>query len=280
MTTLPRDDVTFPIRLFSYVPGDAITDALNALINDINTNFVPPGGLVPISLGGTGQSTANAAFNALSPLNTKGDIIGFSTVNARLPVGLNGEQLIADSAQTLGIKWNDIRKTANNWTETQSFLNVVDAIVLSTGNIIRQFSGGTDTGSVILFNVADGPTGRQRLAFTTDNTTFSRKEVTTLNITNDAGAVTVANGIEIVARATGFPPRIMAIGTDTDVGLRVAVKGTGTLSLESGSGNLQVKISNTGIGFYDGAVVAKPTGVAVTAAGIHAALVTLGLIAA
>jgi hypothetical protein len=40
-----------------------------------------------------------------SPLTTKGDLYGFSTVDARLPVGTNGHVLTADSAQTLGIKW-------------------------------------------------------------------------------------------------------------------------------------------------------------------------------
>ena len=40
-----------------------------------------------------------------SPLTTKGDIYGFSTVAARLPVGANGQVLTADSTQTLGIKW-------------------------------------------------------------------------------------------------------------------------------------------------------------------------------
>lgn len=40
-----------------------------------------------------------------SPLTTKGDIHGFSTVDARLPVGSDGQVLTADSAQSLGIKW-------------------------------------------------------------------------------------------------------------------------------------------------------------------------------
>lgn len=60
---------------------------------------------VPIANGGTGQSTANPAFNALSPLTTKGDIVGYSTVNARVPVGSNGQVLTADSTQALGVKW-------------------------------------------------------------------------------------------------------------------------------------------------------------------------------
>lgn len=40
-----------------------------------------------------------------SPLTTKGDIHGFSTVDARLAVGSDGQVLTADSTQSLGIKW-------------------------------------------------------------------------------------------------------------------------------------------------------------------------------
>lgn len=40
-----------------------------------------------------------------SPLTTKGDLYGFNTANARIPVGSNGQILTADSAQTLGVKW-------------------------------------------------------------------------------------------------------------------------------------------------------------------------------
>lgn len=40
-----------------------------------------------------------------SPLTTKGDLYTYGTDNARLPVGTDGQVLIADSAETLGIKW-------------------------------------------------------------------------------------------------------------------------------------------------------------------------------
>lgn len=40
-----------------------------------------------------------------SPLTTKGDVYGYSTTNARIPVGTDGQVLTADSAQALGVKW-------------------------------------------------------------------------------------------------------------------------------------------------------------------------------
>lgn len=40
-----------------------------------------------------------------SPLTTKGDLYGFDTADARIPVGSDNQVLTADSAQALGVKW-------------------------------------------------------------------------------------------------------------------------------------------------------------------------------
>lgn len=46
------------------------------------------------------------SFNASNPpLTTKGDLYGFSTVPARVPVGTNGQVLTADSTATNGVAW-------------------------------------------------------------------------------------------------------------------------------------------------------------------------------
>jgi len=51
-----------------------------------------------------------------SPLTTKGDLYGYSTTNARIPVGTNGQVLTADSAQALGLKWAAASGGPTNWT--------------------------------------------------------------------------------------------------------------------------------------------------------------------
>lgn len=54
-------------------------------------------GTLAIANGGTGQTTANAAFNALSPNTTRGDItVRNATVNARLALGSAGTILRSD----------------------------------------------------------------------------------------------------------------------------------------------------------------------------------------
>lgn len=66
-------------------------------------------GQLPIANGGTAATTATAAFNALSPITTKGDLISSDgTNNVRLAVGTNGFALTADSAQTAGVKWSAV----------------------------------------------------------------------------------------------------------------------------------------------------------------------------
>jgi hypothetical protein len=63
-------------------------------------------GTVAIANGGTGQTTAVTAFDALSPATTKGDlIVSNGTDNVRLGVGTNNFVLTADSAQATGVKW-------------------------------------------------------------------------------------------------------------------------------------------------------------------------------
>ena len=52
---------------------------------------------VPVANGGTGQTTASAGFNALSPLSTEGDLLYYhSSANSRLAVGSNGQCLTSN----------------------------------------------------------------------------------------------------------------------------------------------------------------------------------------
>ena len=57
----------------------------------------PAFGTLGIAGGGTGQTTANAGFNALSPLTTEGDLLYYhSSANARLARGSNGQCLTSN----------------------------------------------------------------------------------------------------------------------------------------------------------------------------------------
>lgn len=68
-----------------------------------NINYIPCPTRSSIFTGNVNFSGATVI--GISPLTTKGDIWGYSTTNARIPVGANGEVLTADSTQPLGVKW-------------------------------------------------------------------------------------------------------------------------------------------------------------------------------
>ena len=90
-------------------------------------------GTLPIANGGTGQTTAVAAFDALAPTTTKGDlIVSDGTDNIRLAVGVDNYVLTADSTETSGIKWalasgSGATITNDTTTSTNVFPTFADA---------------------------------------------------------------------------------------------------------------------------------------------------------
>jgi hypothetical protein len=61
------------------------------------------GQVLRVNSGATAPEWATTADQ--TPLTTKGDLFGFDTADARIPIGTNGHILTADSTQSLGLKW-------------------------------------------------------------------------------------------------------------------------------------------------------------------------------
>lgn len=99
---------------------------------------------------GRATSASNGTCSGSSPLTTKGDIYGFNTANARIPVGTDGTVLTADSTQALGVRWASGGgiSSINGGTGTHQVIESTDSSVTitqpdaSTTNLSVPSSGG------------------------------------------------------------------------------------------------------------------------------------------
>ena len=93
------------------ISGGAITTT-GTVTTSMNTNklvgrsTIGTGIMEEITVGtGLSLSAGTLTASGASPLTTKGDLYTYDTTNARLPVGLDTQILLADSSTTTGLKW-------------------------------------------------------------------------------------------------------------------------------------------------------------------------------
>jgi hypothetical protein len=104
-------------------------------------------GTLPITNGGTGQTTASAAFNALSPVTTTGDLIIGNGTNSstRLPIGANTYVLTSNG-------------TTASWAAASSGLTITASSTNSAFYIpFTSASSGTITGENINTSITVNP---------------------------------------------------------------------------------------------------------------------------
>lgn len=146
-------------------------------------------GTLPIGNGGTGQITQTAAFDALAPTTTKGDlIVSDGTDNVRLPVGANNYVLAADSSTATGLAWVAVSPGGVSSVTATSPL-------ASSGGSTPDISL---TGTVPVANGGTGQTsytdGELLIGNSTGNT-LSKATLTAgsnVTITNGPGSITIA----------------------------------------------------------------------------------------
>lgn len=101
--------------IYTYVNSTLLAGGLNSLSQKGDMYVFNGTALQAISVGADGtllvaDSTQPGGLRYgsianLTTLTTKGDILGFTTVNARVPVGADGTVLTADSTQAAGVNW-------------------------------------------------------------------------------------------------------------------------------------------------------------------------------
>lgn len=128
-----------------------------------------------------------AIGGSASPLTTKGDLYTYSTTNARLGVGTNGQVLTADSAEATGLKWATAA-SGGGWTS------------LATGNL-----SGTST------TVSITTTGYKELVIFQKDTVCTGDYYVQLRLNGD----TASNYVMIAAYQTSTTAMTTKIINDT-----------------------------------------------------------------
>jgi hypothetical protein len=118
-------------------------------VTQVNSHLIKDGTVDTADL-----KDASVTLAKLAALTTKGDLLGFSTTHARLAVGSDEQDLVADSTQTSGLKWANRTRIlysntansssiANTTTETNFDTNfTLPANFFTAGRIIRLTAWG------------------------------------------------------------------------------------------------------------------------------------------
>ena len=174
-------------------------------------------GTVAIANGGTGQTSAGAGFNALSPITTTGDLILGNGANSatRLGIGANGYLLTSNGttaswqAAPSGMVYPGAgipNSTGSAWTTSYSTSGTGTVVALATGAALTNPSAN-------LINDTNG------------------NEILGLSPTASAtDFLTVKNGIGV-----GVPLHVYADGPSASIGLHIQPKGSGLVTISDGT---------------------------------------------
>jgi trimeric autotransporter adhesin len=157
LAVTPSDFASQTANTFLAAPnGSAGTPSFRAIVAaDVptlnqNTTGTAAGlsATLTIASGGTGQTTATAAFDALAPTTTKGDlIVSNGTDNVRLGVGTDAYVLTADSASAAGVKWAAASGGSSNITAQGMWEN---ALTISTNYTITSGNSAMSAGPITI----------------------------------------------------------------------------------------------------------------------------------
>ena len=95
------------VTIQNWGSGTVTITAGTATVNTAGSLIVPQydGGVLYFTSASAAIYFDFVQAGAVSPLTTKGDLYGFGTSDARIPIGANNTILTADSGETLGLKW-------------------------------------------------------------------------------------------------------------------------------------------------------------------------------
>jgi hypothetical protein len=192
----------------SYLRGNGTNVVMNTIqaadVPTLNQNTTGTAsnvtGTVAIANGGTGQTTATAGFDALSPTTTKGDlIVRNGTGNVRLAVGTDTYALVADSTTATGVKWASVGASLTITNDTTTATNLYPTFLTATsGTATTLYTGNAK----LLYKPSTGeftaPAHISSNGITINSTTVSTSyTIASGNAGVSAGPMTVASGVVV-----------------------------------------------------------------------------------
>lgn len=211
MNTFPPTGYPVRIGVVSYVNSSAGSIYINQSNAFVQASSVV--GTLAIANGGTGQTTATAAFNALSPVTTTGDLIIGNGTNSstRLGIGANGYVL-----------------TSNGTTATWSAATGGVSQIIAGTNVTISPAGGT---GVVTINSTGGGGGSSAYTRTTFTATAGQ---TAFTVTYAVGYLQIyVNGVLLTGSdytatsGTGFTLNVACIAGDVVEALVITTSVTG-----------------------------------------------------
>jgi len=155
-------------------------------------------GVVAIANGGTGQTTANPAFNALAPTTTKGDlIVSNGTANVRQAVGTDTHVLTADSTTATGVKWAAAAGGLTISNDTTTATNLYPTFAAATSGTMSTIYTGN---AKLLYKPSTGELTSPEVV--ASNGLFVNSQTVSSNYTIPAGSTAISGGPITVA--SGF----------------------------------------------------------------------------
>lgn len=125
-----------------------------------------------------------------SPLTTKGDIFGFSTVDERIPVGTDGQLLFADSSTSLGVKYGDLLITKG---QLLTFDTALTELEVGTNDQVLTADSAEATG----LKWADPTGGGGGITGLNPNSTILDYSIDITDYTTPSSATATSNGAGI-----------------------------------------------------------------------------------
>lgn len=228
--TLSASD-QFPV--YSAANGDARKASGTALLAFVEANFASPDYttvLVAPTVSGFVQPIGNTSDNVWLIINAATDLAAGTVQLPPASSAIDGQQVLVTTQNAI----TTLTVTSSGATVSGAPTGLADAAFFA-----MRYSASMTTWYCVAM-VLTQLSSFSSITLTSDTNTI--KDVngqTSLELARNYPGVTAGNYVQITNRSTGNTPQVKAVGVDTNVGLSINTKGTGTLSLGA-SGITQV----------------------------------------